>query len=66
MTSANAVVEILEQLGIDVVFGLCGDILLPMYSALSGSGSIRHIFTRDERSASYMADAYARLKGGDF
>lgn len=63
MTGADAVVEILEQLGIDVVFGLCGDTSLPLYSSLSGSGSIQHILTRDERGASYMADAYARLSG---
>jgi acetolactate synthase-1/2/3 large subunit len=63
MNGADAFVGILEQLGVDVVFGLCGDTSLPMYHSLARSGAIRHVLTRDERSASFMADAYARLSG---
>jgi acetolactate synthase-1/2/3 large subunit len=51
----------LEEFGVEVVFGLCGDTSLPLYEALSASEKIRHVLTRDERSASFMADAYARL-----
>jgi len=53
----------LEEFGVEVVFGLCGDTSLPLYEALSDSKKIRHVLTRDERSASFMADAYARLSG---
>ncbi len=63
MNGAEALVAVLEALGVDVIFGLCGDTSLPMYDALSRSESIRHVLTRDERSASFMADAYARLSG---
>jgi acetolactate synthase-1/2/3 large subunit len=63
MTGAEATVQALEDAGVEVVFGLCGDTSLPFYDALSRVGSIRHVLTRDERSASYMADAYARLSG---
>jgi acetolactate synthase-1/2/3 large subunit len=63
LRGADAVVRILEQLGIDVVFGLCGDTSLPFYDALSKSTQLRHVLTRDERCASFMADAYARLSG---
>ena len=63
MTGAEAVVRLLEEVGVDVIFGLCGDTSLPLYSALSGSRRIRHVLTRDERGASFMADAYARLSG---
>ena len=63
MRGADAFVGVLERLGVDVIFGLCGDTSLPMYEALAESESIRHVLTRDERSASYMADAYARLSG---
>ena len=63
MRGGDAVVAVLEQLGVEVVFGLCGDTSLPMYQALSGSKSIRHVLTRDERGAAFMADAYARLGG---
>lgn len=63
MTGADAIITALEDAGVDVVFGLCGDTSLPFYDALSRANSIRHVLTRDERSASYMADAYARLSG---
>lgn len=63
MTGADAFVKVLEGLGVDIVFGLCGDTSLPMYEALGHSESIQHVLTRDERSAAYMADAYARLSG---
>jgi len=63
MRGADAFVGVLERLGVEVVFGLCGDTSLPMYEALAESESIRHILTRDERSAAFMADAYARLSG---
>jgi acetolactate synthase-1/2/3 large subunit len=54
----------LKDLGVEVVFGLCGDTTLPLYEALHDlDHGIRHVLTRDERSASYMAEAYARLSG---
>jgi acetolactate synthase-1/2/3 large subunit len=63
LTGAQAVVEMLKAHGVDVVFGLCGDTSLPLYDALATNGGIRHILTRDERHAAYMADGYARLSG---
>jgi acetolactate synthase-1/2/3 large subunit len=63
MTGSEALVLLLEELGVEVIFGLCGDTSLPFYEALSHSDKIRHVLTRDERSASFMADAYARLSG---
>src|SRR5579872_6094843 len=49
--------------GVEIVFGLCGDTSLPLYDALGRSGAIRHVLCRDERSAAYMADGYARVTG---
>ena len=63
ITGAEAVVEILKAHGVDTVFGLCGDTSLPLYDALARLGSIKHILTRDERHAAYMADGYARISG---
>jgi len=63
VTGAEAVVEMLKAHGVDVVFGLCGDTSLPLYDALGRLKSIRHILTRDERHAAYMADGYARVTG---
>jgi acetolactate synthase-1/2/3 large subunit len=63
LTGAEAVVEMLKAHGVEIVFGLCGDTSLPLYDALARAGSIRHVLTRDERHAAYMADGYARLSG---
>jgi len=63
LTGADAVVEMLDAHGVEVIFGLCGDTSLPLYDALARSGSMRHILTRDERHAAYMADGYARVTG---
>jgi acetolactate synthase-1/2/3 large subunit len=63
MTGAEAVVEMLRAHGVEVIFGLCGDTSLPLYDVLARQGSIRHVLTRDERHAAYMADGYARVTG---
>ena len=63
LTGAEAVVEMLRAHGVDTIFGLCGDTSLPFYDALARSGSIRHVLTRDERHAAYMADGYSRVSG---
>jgi acetolactate synthase-1/2/3 large subunit len=63
LTGAEAVVEMLRAHGVEVLFGLCGDTSLPLYDALSRLNSIKHILTRDERHAGYMADGYARVTG---
>jgi acetolactate synthase-1/2/3 large subunit len=64
MRGSEAAVETLDRLGVEVIFGLCGDTTLPLYEALHDlDHGMRHILTRDERSASFMADAYARLGG---
>src|SRR5712691_2120953 len=64
LTGAEAVVEMLKAYGVEVLFGLCGDTSLPFYDALARlPHGMRHVLARDERSAAYMADGYARLSG---
>lgn len=64
LTGAEAVVRLLQQHGVQHIFGLCGDTSLPFYDALARlDHGIEHVLTRDERSAAYMADAYARVTG---
>jgi len=64
ITGAEAMVRMLDLHKVEVVFGLCGDTSLPFYDALYRlDHGIRHVLTRDERSASYMADVYARVSG---
>ena len=62
MDGADALVRMLQLHGVRHIFGLCGDTSLPLYDALRDS-SLRHVLTRDERHAAYMADGYARVSG---
>ena len=64
LTGAEAAVEMLKAHGVEILFGLCGDTSLPFYDALARlPHGMRHVLTRDERSAGYMADGYARVSG---
>ena len=64
MTGAEAMVRMLQLHGVKHIFGLCGDTSLPFYDALARlDHGMQHILTRDERSAAYMADGYARVSG---
>ncbi len=59
---AHALVQVLAESGVSHVFGLPGDTGMAFYDALNAAqGSITHVMTRDERSAGFMADAYARI-----
>lgn len=58
------VTEILRAYGVRYVFGVPGDTGLVLYDALyqaQARGDITHILARDERSAAFMADVYARV-----
>lgn len=64
LSGAEAMVRMLQLHGVKNIFGLCGDTSLPFYDALQRlDHGMTHILTRDERSAAYMADAYARVTG---
>lgn len=63
MTGADVLVAMLQAHGVEVIFGLPGDTGVAFYDALHAQDRIRHILTRDERSAAFMADAYARARG---
>ena len=61
-TGARLLVQTLERLGVEVVFGYPGGAIMPVYDALTGSG-LRHILVRHEQGAAFAADAYARVSG---
>jgi acetolactate synthase-1/2/3 large subunit len=64
LSGAEAMVRMLQLHGVKHIFGLCGDTSLPFYDALARlDHGMQHILTRDERSAAYMADGYARVTG---
>ncbi|MBZ5601428.1 MAG: thiamine pyrophosphate-binding protein [Acidobacteriia bacterium] len=55
-------VEYLERLGVEVVFGLCGHTIIALLDAL-GKSRIRFVSTRHEQVAAHAADGYARASG---
>jgi uncharacterized protein YuzE len=62
LKASQAIVEMLKQYGVKHVFGVPGDTGLALYEAFrQAKGEIEHVLARDERSASFMADAYARI-----
>ncbi len=61
-TGAEVVVDIIEQHGIESVFGLPGGAVIPLFDALVDS-PIKLILTRHEQGAIHMADGYARSSG---
>ena len=62
MTCGEAVVKLLEDYGVDTVFGIPGVHNLELYRGLAGR-KIQHILPRHEQGAAFMADGYARLTG---
>ena len=63
MTGASSVVRTLETLGVDVVFGIPGGAILPLYDPLMDSTSVRHILVRHEQGAGHAAEGYAHATG---
>jgi acetolactate synthase-1/2/3 large subunit len=63
MTGGQAVVEALRAEGVRTVFGIPGLHTLHIYEALRTCPAIRHITTRHEQGAAFMADGYARASG---
>src|SRR5437899_349153 len=56
--------EMLVRYGVTHVFGQPGGQTAALYDGIARrSPRIRHILVRDERSAAYAADAFARLTG---
>ncbi|ATM98612.1 MULTISPECIES: acetolactate synthase large subunit [Proteus] len=62
-TGAQLIVYLLERQGITTVAGIPGGAALPLYDALSQSKSIRHILTRHEQGAGFIAQGIARANG---
>jgi thiamine pyrophosphate-dependent acetolactate synthase large subunit-like protein len=61
-TCGEAIVALLQQYGVDTVFGIPGFHNLELYRGLA-HGGIRHILARNEQGAGFMADGYARSTG---
>ncbi len=63
MNGAEALLESMKREGVDVMFGISGGAVLPIYDALSKQQDIWSILTRHEQGAGHMAQGYARATG---
>lgn len=64
LTAIHVLLRFLEVEGVDTIFGIPGGPITPLYEALYERGKIRHILAKHEQGAAYMADGYARVRGG--
>src|SRR6266446_618504 len=63
MPGARIVLECLKRQGVDLIFGLPGGAVLPIYDALYDFEGLRHILVRQEAAAGHAAEGYARTSG---
>ena len=63
VSGAESIVRSLEEVGVDVVFGIPGGAILPMYDPLMDSKKVRHILVRHEQGAGHAAEGYASATG---
>ncbi len=62
LNGGQALIKALEMEGVDVIFGLPGGAILPVYDPIIDS-SIRHVLVRHEQGAGHMAEGYAHVTG---
>ncbi len=63
VSAAAALVDILDREGVDVIFGVPGGPIMPLYDQLVDHARIRVVLTKHEQAAAYSAFAYARVSG---
>jgi len=63
MNGADAVLRSLEAEGVEMMFGLPGGAILPLYDAMARGTTVRHVLARHEQGAGHMAEGYARASG---
>jgi acetolactate synthase I/II/III large subunit len=62
-TGAQSLVRALEELDVNVVFGIPGGAILPAYDPIFDSERLRHILVRHEQGAGHAATGYAQATG---
>ena len=60
---ADAVLKALEQVGVEVIFGIPGGASMPIYDPLVDRSPIRHVLCRHEQGAGHAAEGYAWATG---
>ena len=64
MTAIEAAVHVMRSEGVDLVFGVPGAAILPLYQALQTDGAIRHVLVRHEEGGTHAAEGYSRARAG--
>jgi acetolactate synthase-1/2/3 large subunit len=59
-TGAQILCESLVREGVEVIFGILGGSVLPIYDVFPQYPQLRHILVRHEQGAAHAADGYAR------
>ncbi|MFH1034234.1 MAG: biosynthetic-type acetolactate synthase large subunit [Pseudomonadota bacterium] len=62
-SGADAVIASLHSQGVEVVFGMVGGQIMPVYDALHRDGNLRHIIVGHEQGGAHMAEGFARATG---
>jgi len=63
MTGAQIILDGLVKEGVEVIFGILGGAILPLYDTMPQFPQLRHILVRHEQGAAHAADGYARVTG---
>ncbi|HTX94607.1 MAG TPA: acetolactate synthase large subunit [Mycobacterium sp.] len=63
LTGAQSVIRSLEELDVDIIFGIPGGAVLPVYDPLFDSKKLRHVLVRHEQGAGHAASGYAHATG---
>ncbi|MBS1103769.1 biosynthetic-type acetolactate synthase large subunit [Gluconobacter sp. Dm-62] len=63
LNGAEVLLRVLDEEGVEVIFGYPGGAVLPIYDALFKQDRIRHVLVRHEQAAVHAAEAYARSTG---
>ena len=63
LTGAQSVIRSLEELDVEVIFGIPGGAVLPLYDPLFDSQKLRHVLVRHEQGAGHAASGYAHATG---
>ncbi len=63
MTGAQIIFECMVKEGVEVIFGILGGAVLPLYDTLPQFPQLHHVLVRHEQGAAHAADGYARVTG---
>src|ERR1035437_6062089 len=63
MKGSQALIQSLVDHGVDIIFGIPGGVMIPIYDALYQHAELRNMLMRHEQGAAHAADGYSRATG---